>query len=121
MRLTLRSFSGRLAVLPKGEYLRLAEACEDAECIAIVERFREKLARGEEELIPAAMVERLLAGESRVRVWREHRGLKTGELAEAAGLSQAYVGQFEAGTREGSVKALKAISGALNVTLDDLV
>ena len=64
---------------------------------------------------------RLLAGDNPVRVWREHRGLKTGELAEAAGLSQAYVSQIEAGRREGSIGALKAISKALTVNIDDLV
>jgi DNA-binding Xre family transcriptional regulator len=117
----IETASGRLAVLPEAEYQRLVEACEDAEAGSVIDRFRERLATGEEELIPARVVNRLLAGDNPVRVWREHRGLKTGELAEAAGLSQAYVSQIEAGRREGSIGALKAISKALTVNIDDLV
>ena len=113
--------SGRLAVLPEAEYRRLAEACEDAEAGAVIDRFRERLAAGEEELIPASVVNRLLTGDNPVRVWREYRGLKTGELAEAAGLSQAYVSQIEAGKRDGSIGAMKSVARALNVGIDDLV
>lgn len=117
----IETASGRLAVLPEAEYRRLSEAYEDAEAGSIIDRFRERLASGEEELIPASVVNRLLTGNNPVRVWREHRGLKTGELAEAAGLSQAYVSQIEAGKREGSIAAMKAISKALNLNIDDLV
>ena len=111
---------GRMAVLPEAEYRELAEACEDAECGAIIERFREKLAAGEEELIPGDVVDRILAGDSAVRVWREYRGMKVGELAAAAGMSQAYASQIESGKREGSVSAMRAIAAALGVTIDDL-
>lgn len=112
--------AGRMVVLPEAEYRALAEAFEDAECAAIVERFREKLAAGEEELIPGDVVDRILAGWNPVRVWREHRGMKTGELAAAAGLSQAYVSQIESGKREGTVVAMRAIANALNLTIDDI-
>ena len=64
---------------------------------------------------------RLLAGDNPVRVWREHRGIKVGELATATKLSQAYVSQIEAGKREGSLGAMKAIATALDVTADDLL
>ena len=103
------------------EVVATPEACDDAGAGAIIDRFRERLAAGEEELIPASVVNRLLAGDNPVRVWREHRGLKTGELAEAAGLSQAYVSQIEAGKREGAIVAMKAISKVLNLNIDDLV
>lgn len=112
--------AGRLVVLPEAEYREMAEMLADADAAALIDRFRAKLAAGEEELIPADAANRLLAGESPVRVWRELRGLKTGELAERAGLSQAFVSQIETGKREGSVGALKALAEALGVTLDDL-
>jgi len=117
----IETAAGRLAVLPEADYRRMAEACEDAEAAAIIDRFRRRLAAGEEELVPASIVNRLLAGDNPVRVWREHRGMKTGELATAAGLSQAYVSQIEAGKREGSLGSMKAIAGALGVAIDDLL
>ena len=113
--------AGRLAVLPEAEYRRLAEAADESDAAACVDHFRQQMAAGEEELVPAELVKRLLGGENPVRVWREYRGLKSGELAVKAKLSQAYISQLEAGKREGSVGAMKAIADALGVTIDDLI
>ena len=113
--------AGRLVVLPEADYLRLAEAFADAEAGAVIDQFQQKLAKGEEELVPATVVKRLLAGEVPLRVWRDYRGLKVGELAAHAGLSQAYVSQLETGKREGSLAAMKALANVLSVTVDDLI
>jgi DNA-binding XRE family transcriptional regulator len=113
--------SGRLAVLPEAEYRRLVDAAEDAESAAAIDRFRERLASGEEELVPEAIVARILAGENAIRAWRDHRGLSAAELATAANLSQAYISQIETGKRAGSIEAMKAIAHALRVTVDDLI
>lgn len=110
----------RLVVLPEAEFDALVAAVEDAGDAAAVAGFRAKLARGEEELVPAAVVDRILAGESRVRVWREHRGLTSTALAEKAGIGQAFLSQIETGKREGTVETLRRIAAALGVTLDDL-
>lgn len=82
--------------------------------------FAERLARGEEETIPAAVVDRLLAAEPPVRVWREHRGLTQAQLAEAAGVTQSMVAMIERGDRRGTVDTLTVIARALKVDLDDL-
>ncbi|MDP6342806.1 MAG: helix-turn-helix transcriptional regulator, partial [Alphaproteobacteria bacterium] len=74
-----------------------------------------------EELVPIELVDRLLAGESPVKVWREHRGMRQNKLAEAAGLKQPYLSQIEAGKREGSLDTMARIARALEVDLDDLV
>lgn len=74
-------------VLPWDEYQGLLEALEDRADAAALTRFAERLARGEEETLPAAMVDRLLAGESPLRMWREHRGFTQSQLGEAAGVA----------------------------------
>lgn len=117
----IKTAAGRLAVLPEEEYLGLVEAVEDAADSAAVERYRTRLASGEDEALPAGLVKRLIEGESPVRVWRDHRGMSARALAEKAGLSQAYVSQIEGEKREGSVAAIKAIAQALGVMIDDLV
>lgn len=111
----------RLAVLPEADYLALVEATEDASDREAVRRFRAAVANGEEEMLPAEMVDRILAGASPVRVWREHRGLTAQALAEAAGLAQSYVSQIETGKRDGTVDTLVKLAGALGVLVDDLV
>lgn len=110
----------RLVVLPEAEFETLLAAAEDNSDRAAVNAFREKLAAGEEELLPSSMVDRILGGESPIRVWREHRGMSVSALASTAGLSQPYVSQIEAGKREGTAKSLKAIADALSVSIDDL-
>jgi DNA-binding XRE family transcriptional regulator len=113
--------AGRLVVVPEADYRKLVELSADAEAGHAIDDFRRKLAAGEEELVPADIAKRLIGGENPVRVWRQHREMSSGDLAQAAGLSQAFVSQIETGKRAGSIGAMKAIADALAVTLDDLV
>lgn len=111
----------RMVVLDEAEYERLLGALEDVADAAAVDRFKEKLATGEEEFIPAEYSYRMLDGENRVAVWREFRGLTAKQLAEATGLTQAYLSQIETGKRDGTVSTMKKIAEALKVAIDDLV
>ena len=111
----------RLVILPEAEYQALLAAAEDADDRAAVAALRHRLAAGEEELIPSEVVDRLLSGESRIRVWREHRGLSTKALADKAGLAPPYLSQIETGRREGTIETLRRIAAALGIGLDDMV
>lgn len=111
----------RLAVIPLSEYERLVDAAEDAADMAAYDEVKRKLAAGEEELIPDEVVGRLIAGENKVRVWREHRGMTAAALADAAGISTPYLSQIESGKRDGSIDVMKRIANALGITVDDLV
>ena len=111
----------RLVVMPEAEYEALVEAAEDAADIAAFEDFKKRLAAGEEELIPSEMVMRMVAGESPVRVWREHRGLTMAALAERAGIARPYLSQIETGKRDGTAQTMKKLALALDVTVDDLI
>ena len=108
-------------VLPWKEYQAMLEALEDRADANALTGFAERLARGAEETIPAEVVDRLLAGEPPVRVWREYRGLTQAQIAEAAGVTQSMVAMIERGDRRGSVDTLTVIARALKVDLDDLV
>jgi len=55
-------------------------------------------------------------GEAIVSI-RVKRGMKQGELASSANLTQSYVSQVESNKREPSLKALKAISQSLDIPL----
>ena len=110
----------RLVVLPEADYPALVSAAEDAADGDAVDTFRQKLLAGQEELVPSTIADRLLDGENRIRVWREHRGLTAKDLADKAGLAPAFLSQIETGKREGAVETLRKIAAALTVTLDDL-
>ena len=94
---------------------RLFDALEDLEARAAFSATRD------EERLPANVVGRLCAGENPVKVFREHRGLTAAALAEAAELSRSYLSGIETGRKPGSTKALRALAGALEVSLDDLL
>lgn len=111
----------RMVVLPEADYAALIERLEDAEDVASANAVLERIERGDEELLPAHVVERLLGDENPITVWREHRGMTISALAETAGLSQSYLSQIEAGKREGKVGVLMRLARALSVDLDDLV
>jgi len=110
----------RLVVLPEAEYEALVDAVEEAEDLAAVAEYKDGLARGEDDSIPAAIVDRLLGGENPIRVWREFRQFSVKALAEQAGIAQAYLSQIETGRRKGQVSTLRRIADALKVTLDDI-
>jgi DNA-binding XRE family transcriptional regulator len=111
----------RLVVMPENVFERLREAAEMADDIATYDEVKRRLAAGEEELLPSDMVGRIIAGENRVRVWREHRGLSVSALADRAGIAQPYLSQIETGKREGTLQTMKKIADALKITVDDLI
>lgn len=80
-----------------------------------------KIAGGEEELIPAVVVDRLLAGEAPLRVWREFRRLTQVALAEASGVNRVQIVEIEAGRGTGSVRTLCKLAAALAIDVDDLI
>ena len=111
----------RLVVIPEADYLAMLNAIENREDIAAIENFQRRLEAGEEELVPAEMANRILDGESKIRVWREYRGLSARDLAAGAQISTSYLSQIETGTREGGIVTLKRIAAILRVSIDDLV
>ncbi len=110
----------RMVILPEAEFIALQVAAEDRQDIRAVETFRERLARGEEELVPSDVADRIIDGENKVRVWREYRRLSARELAEKAAISPAYLSQIESGARDGSFETIKRIAAALEISVDDL-
>jgi DNA-binding Xre family transcriptional regulator len=71
--------------------------------------------------VPDAVLGRLLDGESPLRVWREQRGLTLRGLAARTELGASTLSEIETGATEGSVRALRRIATALDVSIDDLI
>jgi DNA-binding XRE family transcriptional regulator len=95
----------------------------DAEMLADVRAYdaaTARLKRGEDELIPLAITERRLAGESRVKIWREYRGLTQEELGKASKVSRSMIAAIEAGNKSGGITTLKKLAMALGAELDHL-
>jgi len=108
------------AVLPYTEYVALLRRAGVADDQRAFDQAHASIAQGE-EIVPAETVDRLLAGEHPLKVWREYRGLTQEDLAQAVGVKAAYLSQIETGRRGGSANLLKKIAQVLKLDLDDLV
>jgi DNA-binding XRE family transcriptional regulator len=109
-----------MVTIPREEYDRLRAAAQDLADLQSYDRAKAALAAGDEELIPADYVNRLLNGESPLRVYRDLRGLTQAGLSEKAGVNRVSVAEIETGRKQGSVATLRALAGALGVAIDDL-
>lgn len=109
-----------MVTIPRAEYDRLRAAAEDLADLQAYDRAQAALTAGEEELIPAEYAARLIDGENPLRVYRDLRGMTQAALAQAAGVNRVTVAEIETGRKQGSVATLRALAGALGVTVDDL-
>ena len=108
------------AVLPVAEYQSLLEKAEMLNDVSAYDKAKARLASGNDELVSAEIAESLLDGENPIKVWRKYRKLSQNQLADAAGISQAYLAQIETGKREGGISVYQTIAEILSVDLDDL-
>ena len=111
----------QVVVIPADDYRVLLEKAEMLDDVAAYDRAKAALASGDDELVPAVIVNAILDGKNPLRVWRQHREMSQSQLAEAAGISQAYLAQIETGKREGTVSLYRSLADVLEVDLDDLL
>jgi DNA-binding XRE family transcriptional regulator len=109
-----------MVVLARAEYDALVEMAEMLEDVAAYDAAKRRVAEGDDLRIPAEFVDRLIDGESPIRVWRDFRGMTSKELAKAIGISTAYLSEIENGKKEGSISVFRNIARALRVDVDDL-
>lgn len=77
---------------------------------------------GNDNKLPQEVLEKLtLDKDNAIKVIRKFQGMTQAELAEAAGISRPYLTEIETGKKDGSIRALKSIAGALDVSLEVLV
>src|SRR6218665_1673737 len=110
-----------MITITRAEYDRLREAAEDLADIETYNRIKADLAAGREELIPSEFVDRIIDGESPVRVFRELRQMTQTALAAASGVNRVQIADIEARRGKGSVETLRKLAAALGVSIDDLV
>lgn len=110
-----------MITITRAEYDRLREAAEDLADLETYNRIKADIAAGREELIPSEFVNRMIDGESPVRVFRDLRGMTQTALAAASGVNRVQIADIEARRKTGSVETLRKLAEALRVTIDDLV
>ena len=110
-----------MITITRAEYDRLREAAEDLADIETYNRIKADIAAGRDELIPSEFVDRIIDGESPLRVFRDFRGMTQTALAAASGVNRVQIADIEARRSKGSIETMRKLANALRVTIDDLV
>jgi DNA-binding XRE family transcriptional regulator len=103
------------AVIPYQEYQTLLEAFEELEDI---HDYKKSLSV-EDESVLVEVLDRLLAGENSIKVWRDYRGLSRKDLAKAGKISVPYLCLIEQGERTPSLKTISSLAKLLQVSIED--
>ncbi len=111
---------GEMITIPLDEYQALRHAAEELDDLRAFDRAKVALDAGEDELVPAETLKRLLSGESPLRVWLELRGLTQSSLASASGVNRVLIADIEAGRSKGFHETARKLADALGVAIDDL-
>ena len=109
-----------MVTIPRAEYDLLRAAAEDLADLQAYDRAKAALEAGDDELIPAEYVNRLLNGDSPLRVYRDLRGMTQSVLAGLSGVNRVTVAEIEIGRKQGSVATLRKLASALDMKVDDL-
>ncbi|MBN9505914.1 MAG: helix-turn-helix transcriptional regulator [Altererythrobacter sp.] len=107
--------------IDRAEYDRLIEAAAELEDLRAYDRAIARLEAGEDDLIPAEYVARILAGEHPLRIYRELRSYTQQQLADASGVNRVQIADIEGRRKNGSIETMKRLAAALNLAIDDLV
>ena len=110
-----------MVTISKTEYEALCAAAEELADLKAYDTASSMLANGDEELIPAEFLNRLLNGDNPLKVYREIRGHTQAQLAKISDVNRTTIGEIEIGRKQGSVATLGRLANALSVTIDDLV
>ncbi|WP_347989554.1 helix-turn-helix transcriptional regulator [Methylomonas sp. AM2-LC] len=105
------------AILPIDEYEKLIDLAEMAEDVLAYDKAK----AGNDERIPSEIVERILSGENKLKVWREFRLLTQADLAERCEIAQSTIAQMEGGKRGGTISVYKKLAETLGLDVDDLI
>lgn len=109
-----------MAVLPVGDYEQLLNIAEDKSDISAALDSEKRRANGE-EYFPAEMVDRLLAGENALKVWRQYRMLTLRQLGLMVGAASSYLSEIENGKRQGRPALWRKLAEALEADMEDIV
>jgi DNA-binding XRE family transcriptional regulator len=73
-----------------------------------------------EETFPVELIERLMSGESPLKVWRDYRNLTLQALAAQCGVTRQMLSMIEHGKANPSADLLAKLAHALQCDMDDL-
>src|SRR5690606_30770711 len=99
------STMNEMVTIERAEYERLKEAADDLADIIAYDR---AMADGGESF-PFEFVNRMIDGESPLRVYRDYRGFTQAQLSERSGVNRVQIANIEAGKKTGSIETVRKL------------
>lgn len=83
--------------------------------------YREMSSTSGENDLPDEVLDALSARQQHpIKIIRKFRQMTQNDLAEASGISRPYLTEIETGKKDGSIRAMKSIAQALEVSVGEL-
>lgn len=119
--MTLIDNQKKYAVIPIDDYQFMRSLKENYEDVLSIEKAKQAVELGNDELVPLAVMKRLVGDESTLKVWREYRGISPKELSEKTGVSVSIISKIENNKQAIDLPKLKKLTQALALDYDDLI
>ena len=111
----------KFALLPIATWNHIQETLEEAIDIANAKKISARIAAGGGEYFPEQVVQDIVFGKNKIKVYREYRGMTQAALANKSGISIDTVKRLETTAEGGSIKTVKAIAETLEIDIDMLI
>lgn len=83
--------------------------------------YRDLTNSGSDTELPDDVLDQISARQDHpIKIVRKYRQMTQADLAKSSGISRPYLTEIETGKKDGSLRAMKAIAGALGVRVGDL-
>lgn len=83
--------------------------------------YREMSSTNSDSDLPDNILDEISSGvENPIKIIRKYREMTQADLAKISGISRPYLTEIETGKKNGSIRALKSIANALDVSIGDL-
>ncbi|MBW5291218.1 MAG: Phage-related transcriptional regulator [Candidatus Ruthia sp. Asou_11_S2] len=119
--MTLVDKQKEYAVIPMDDYKIMHSLKEDYDDSLLIERVKQEVDSGNDELVPLEIMKRLLSRESNLKIWREYRGFTPKELSDKTKISLSVISKIENNKQQIDLAKLKVFIKALNLNYDDLI
>jgi len=119
--MTLIDNQKEYAVVPMDDYMLMSSLKEDYDNVLSIAKAKQEIAQGDDELIPFEIIEKLASGESKLKVWREYRGLTPKELSEKTKISVSVISKIENNKQSIDLAKMKKLVAVLSLDYDDLL
>ena len=94
---------------------------KDYDDILFIKKAKQEVELGIDELVPLNIMKKLLTNESKLKIWREYRGITLEELSSKTNISLSVISKIESNNQQIDLSKINLFSKVLRLNYDDLI